>query len=308
MSTNELIKVCFAFDNNYIDQAIVTIGSLLSHTKSEIGLFILDFGITVEKKHKLKNIFQQYKNAHISFVNCEHRFSNFHERGYLTRAIYGRFLIPELFPNEKKIIYSDVDVMFKDDIKRLFAMDLKGKTLAACPEIFDNINGCNVKKSERLGLENPSAYFSSGLLVIDCTLWNKREISKKLEYLYEKKKEVLVCPDQDLLNMAFHKDYAAIDNKWCVVNQLVEDYQTQHNFLPLYILNREVGIRHFNGKNKPWLRLPRLVESHSQLGTREYWRYLYKFSLIKELPLFNSLCFKDKVKVHVLIALSHLID
>lgn len=304
MNTKETIKVFFSIDNNYVEQCVVTIASILKHSSSYIEFIILDFGIKEKEKNILRASVSSSDCSTLTFINVKDRFIDFKEVRYLTRAMYGRFLIPQLFPSEEKVIYSDVDVVFKSDIRDLFETDLQGKILGACPEIFDDNNGCNQKKKERLELGFAHEYFSSGLLLINSRLWNESGIQKRIEEAYRQKKEVLICPDQDLLNVVFCNNYKKINNKWCVVNQLIESYTSPYFFF--FSKLDGVGIRHFNGKNKPWKRSPSLFEKAVEVGTLEYWRYLLSSDLLKENLFYSKLSFSKKMQLNIVLRLSYL--
>ena len=276
----------------------------LKHSSSYIEFIILDFGIKEKEKNILRASVSSSDCSTLTFINVKDRFIDFKEVRYLTRAMYGRFLIPQLFPSEEKVIYSDVDVVFKSDIRDLFETDLQGKILGACPEIFDDNNGCNQKKKERLELGFAHEYFSSGLLLINSRLWNESGIQKRIEEAYRQKKEVLICPDQDLLNVVFCNNYKKINNKWCVVNQLIESYTSPYFFF--FSKLDGVGIRHFNGKNKPWKRSPSLFEKAVEVGTLEYWRYLLSSDLLKENLFYSKLSFSKKMQLNIVLRLSYL--
>ena len=57
--------------------------------------------------------------------------------GYNSTATYYRFMLHELFPDLKKIIYSDVDVIFQNDLISFYDIDMEDNFIAA---VKDNLN------------------------------------------------------------------------------------------------------------------------------------------------------------------------
>ena len=167
------------------------------------------------------------------------------ELRYLTRAMYGRFYIPEYFMGGGKVIYTDVDVVFLDDIAKLYAEDLNGYSLAACYEDFNEWNHINERRNLQLGIDKNHKYFSSGLLIIDVDKWRELNVLNSLISLHNLLKSKLQCPDQDLLNVYFGNRYKPLDSKYVVINQRLNIFLKDGKLDNCFI-------RHFNGPIKPW--------------------------------------------------------
>ena len=91
----------------------VTIASIMENTKSQIAFYILDNSISSLNKKKIIRFLKKYSNCSTNFIDINSEiFAMFPETFHYSKAIYSRYLIPEVKSNLKKVIYTDVDVIF----------------------------------------------------------------------------------------------------------------------------------------------------------------------------------------------------
>ena len=124
-----IIPVVFCFDSRIIAGAAVAIQSLIDTaaigTEYDIYVFHPDIGNkTIAAFEKL--VAGSRHNITFKFVD-QSRFAGAPvSRGSWREVVYYRILIPELLPQYDKVIYSDVDVLFKQDLSAVYATDLEG--------------------------------------------------------------------------------------------------------------------------------------------------------------------------------------
>lgn len=109
-----------------------------------------------------------------------------------------------------KVLYLDCDIVINRDISDLYDINLKGYTLGAVHNALNNSMFRYVKNMLHL---DPAIYFNSGILLINIDEFTKEKIRTKCFDLL-KVKDNLVCPDQDLLNLACRDSYKLIDSGW----------------------------------------------------------------------------------------------
>ena len=80
-----------------------------------------------------------------------------------------------------------------------------------------------------------------------------------------KYKEQLKYYDQDLLNKNLYSFCKPLVKKWSWLRQRTRSEEANQVYLS------SPGIRHFNGRTKPWLGFPWRRERGERLGTREFW-------------------------------------
>lgn len=247
--------VFLACNDKFAPFAATTIASFCDNTKDFIDFYILDSGISPANIKKLTSLSRSFKNFQLQFVktDCNKEFTGYPEMKHITKDMYSRFLIPDILPDCPKAVYSDVDVIATGDIADLFATDLGDKMIAAVPEYRTEAREECLLTQKRLKLDKEHQPFNSGLLLIDCQKWNERNIKDDLIKVaaYLINANTLKYPDQDILNKCFHKDYLALDRRFCVFPKHLDN-----NFTAEKIKNiKEYAvIFHFaGGLTKPWL-------------------------------------------------------
>ena len=117
---NNHIPVFLASNNFYAPFIATTIVSIMKHTKSFVDFYILTDGISDENKRKINRIYEKYSNWSIEYlyIDTDKYLKDFPYIPAYSFAAYNRYLIAFLKPELKKVIYSDVDVIYRDDIKK----------------------------------------------------------------------------------------------------------------------------------------------------------------------------------------------
>lgn len=269
------IPVFMSCDDRYAPFIATTCCSIVRNTTSQVDFYILDFGISPKNTELLNSYVTDELKASINFIKINSDNKNLIEVRYLTRAMYGRFHIPEYFHGHGKVIYTDVDVIFMDDICKLYNEDLGNHILGACWEDFNEQNSINQNRNLSLGINRCHKYFSSGLLIIDVDKWREQNILHSLLTLHDSLKSILECPDQDILNAYFRDDYKQLDSKYVVCNQRLNSFFKNGKFIGC-------SIRHFNGPIKPWTYKEEIAESVC-VGSNIFWGYA------KETPFYAIL-------------------
>ncbi len=130
-AANLEIPIMHCFDNNFVIPAAVSFESMLAHADQTYfyKLYVLHNNITVQNQEKLSALVTKYENASLEFIDMRHQLndvwnSSEMDRGHLRKEVLYKLLVPSLFPQYKKIIITDVDVVFLGDIApSFFALD-----------------------------------------------------------------------------------------------------------------------------------------------------------------------------------------
>ena len=158
---------------------------------------------------------------------------------HITQEMYYRYLLPEVLAGEDRTIYSDVDVVCEADIRPLWEMDLRGNPIGAVPYTQGDAEFDNFKVMS-LGMAADSAYYASGLLVMDLAAMRRNGDVRRLFDTTARLADVIVWPDMDVLNVVFEGRTAAVDQRW----NSIERYSRKR---------KDVCIWHFPGfTQKPW--------------------------------------------------------
>lgn len=130
------IPVVFSFDSRIILGASVAIKSLIDSAKDSTTYDIRIFHSDLDIENQ-KNITKIVENTRHSiafhYINPDIFKGAPHNNKSWTELVYYRLIAPNIIKEYDKIIYSDVDVLFKGDLQEVYNLDLTGYEIAAVP-------------------------------------------------------------------------------------------------------------------------------------------------------------------------------
>lgn len=192
------IPIVFTFDNNLSLPAAVCISSLMQSASSETyyDIFVLHSGSAPEIVG-LDKILNTYSNMSLSYRSVGDSFNDAYEIRGITKAAYYRLLAAKYIPEYDRVIYADVDTIFRLDLTDVYDYDLNDNYLGAVYAF-----GMNTKKEGQdyirsLGIE-PGNYFVSGFLLMDLA---KIRTDNLTDIFIEMAKVNYKYQDQDILNL-----------------------------------------------------------------------------------------------------------
>lgn len=268
-SQTKEIPIVFSTDNNYVIPTGVAILSLLESAKPSTvyRIFILiNDDVTEESKNQLRTQVSYFPKHTVEFIKVGRVFENSFEIRNISTATYSRLLIPWLIPQYDKIIFSDVDVIFRIDLTDVYNIDMENKYVAGVLAYGFRFNRKIVKHLTENKL-NPNEYIQAGFLVINAQL--QREQDLRVRYLEESSKKYLF-QDMDIINIVCQGYTSILSQAYCIAgpdySKLLSNNPQDHaiykdkDFLPkeqnnmLAVNNYKRGkncILHYAGK-KPW--------------------------------------------------------
>lgn len=207
------IPIFFSFDNNYVVPAAVAFFSLLNKAKKDIQyeMYVLHSDITDENQNLLRDIIKRKQNAKLTFINHKGFLNDEWNNGAFPLKSLPNFTVDAIircfatrfFPQYEKIIYSDVDVIFVDDISELYDINLNDNYVAAVkgPLVkYIEYELSHLKEEHYEKLKD--SYFGSGILLMN--LKKIREENLELEMMEIIKDDTIIkrWPDQDIINIS----------------------------------------------------------------------------------------------------------
>lgn len=136
------ISVMHCFDNNYVIPACVSMYSMLlnANTNNFYKLYVLHSDITFQNQQILFDIVNKFENAELIFVDMNNRFEEIWAdreiNGHYSKEVLYKLLAPSIFPNEEKLIITDVDVVFLGDISESINYITDDKLIAGTKHIM----------------------------------------------------------------------------------------------------------------------------------------------------------------------------
>ena len=195
------VPIVFAFDNNLILPACVCISSLMMNAREDTfyDIFILHSRKLALERDRLGRIPDYYPNCRIRYRLVDETFdAAFEIRGITTPAYY-RLLIPELIPEYDKVIYSDVDVIFRMDLAELYRLDISDYYLAATRDLGLNFSDDGVRYVNSMPGLVQGQYLQSGFIMLNSRKIRQDNLVARFRELAKRK---LKYQDQDILNLS----------------------------------------------------------------------------------------------------------
>lgn len=263
----------FAFalsgDYGYINQLTTTTKSILYHHPGA-RVYIINKDIPQEWFNNINNRIQSLHSCVFNLHLTSDQLSQEHvSQPQLNEMSYGRILIPNLIPDEKRILYLDSDLIIDHSVAKLFTMDLGQHPIAAIPDVLYQGN------------------FNSGVLLFNMPVIKSipNIVQQMLDYGLNND---LSEGDQSVLNHFFKDNYLHLPIKYNLpigYDFLCSYYpEFDHNYFVKVNIS-DGNIIHFTGPSKPW----------NQLSTsrfrEEWWQYhdLEWSEVVRHAPLPTTL-------------------
>lgn len=250
------IPIVFSTDHNYIMQTGVCIFSLLkSATTSFYDIYVLiNKDVREDDKAKLREQVSHFSGHSIDFVEIGDQFEGCYETRGISTAAYSRLLIPWLLPELGKVIYSDVDVIFRIDLGEIYGIDISNYYFAGVPAIGAIQEfGKHVKRLHLV----PENYINSGFLVINSK--KQRDENLRASFIKETRKKYYL-QDQDIINIVCKGGIKLVSPQYCITPAFYTNFVSKNPiFEPFYgpkkltddFLIGKNCILHYAG-GKPW--------------------------------------------------------
>lgn len=289
------IPIFFTFNDSYTVPAAVAFWSLLNKAKRGVfyEMYVLHSDITPDNQRLLLNVINRFKNGRLSFINTDgflqkewaggnwegHNARQQFTADTLTRCFAARFL-----PQYDKIIYSDVDVVFTEDISELIDVNLEDKYMAGVRNVFMKWekNELSHLKPEHYALLKDS-YIAGGIWVLNLQKIREDKLEDKMMSVVRDDTIVKRWNDQDIVNIACGGKVKFLPLNYISYPYLRHRMQTQ-GFVSHYTRDElydsliNPKIIHYAGL-KPW---------NNRCGRSEEWWNIYDYLRLPHTHIFKE--------------------
>ncbi|KAJ3700556.1 hypothetical protein LUZ61_004261 [Rhynchospora tenuis] len=180
---------------------------------------------------------------------------------------YLRFYLPEIFPQLKKIILLEDDVVVQKDLAELWRVDLQGNVNGAVEMCFGGfrrynryLNFTNQVVKERF---SPRACaWAYGVNVFDLQAWRTERCTEQFHQYQEMNEDGLLWKPNTVLPaglMTFYTTTKPLEKSWHVMGLGYNPSVSPEEI-------RKAAVLHFNGNMKPWLDVA--MNQYKQLWTK----------------------------------------
>ncbi|MEL7067986.1 MAG: glycosyltransferase [Cyanobacteria bacterium J06581_3] len=236
--------VC-ACDQEYLPHTATMLCSVLSHTDTVQGVYLLHDGISAYELGKLKEFVSSFD---VEITDCKVDSSgleNLPVSGHASLVNYYRLLIADLLPSSiDRVIYLDSDLIAISSLEPLWATELAGNTVGA-------VENPGFVQHSRLGIPQVSKYFNSGVLLIDLDQWRRLDVRSQVIAYIEQNPDKIKLWDQDGLNAVLYDRWQELPMRWNIQRPLFFDECYKLQYADVL---RDPAVVHFSGstKSKPW--------------------------------------------------------
>lgn len=244
------VDLAFGVNAAFVPHTAAVLASLRHHAPGvDLRITILHDGVGPDLRKRLEA--EAPGAAFIWHEIAEADLPPFIDREHFNRSTMFRFALDTRAPADcERIIYLDSDLTVCDDIRELWAFDLKGATLAAVPDGFAD----PVAFARKWDLSQSGEYFNAGVLLLDLRQIRERRLFQKALEFYSAHAADLPWNDQDCLNYLLWQEWARLDVRWNIQRAMA--LAGAHGRLADHkrFKGGRPGIVHYTGPEKPWLR------------------------------------------------------
>lgn len=263
----EIIPIFFAVDDIYVPFLTVALRSLIDNSckRFDYRIHVLIDKLNDENMMVLSSM--QTENVSIEFVNVSGKLKSLceklHLRDYYSKATYYRFFIPEMFPEYRRGVYLDCDIVLNTDVAHLYHAILGRNLVAAVTdEIITDIDVFACYSELVLGIPRQD-YFNAGILVMNLAEMRRIHIEQLFADLLERR-TYRVAQDQDYLNVLCQGRVTYVNKYWNKTPMPDSDVSITPN------------IAHYKINFKPW-----------RYDNVPYAEYFWKYA--KNTPFYDQL-------------------
>ncbi|MBR7127067.1 MAG: polysaccharide pyruvyl transferase family protein, partial [Lentisphaeria bacterium] len=285
------IPIVFCFDSRIILGAAVTIKSLIEHAEETTCYDIRIFHSEISEKDQksLQSLLDGTSHEmKFHYINPDLFKGAPRSRGSWTEIVYYRLLTPEVLTEYDKVLYSDVDVLFKSDMAELYNTDLIDYEAAAIPSYTTEY--LKQTKSKRYFAENKNEKnYMSGLILFNCQKMREEKTVDRFFEVIKTFNNRLVYFDMDVFNLGCTK-IKDLPLNYCVFESLYEytDVTKISEYPAISVLyskedleriKADTKIIHYAGRlGKPWQRkwVPEYYQEYINKLPAELVRYTFR--------------------------------
>ena len=270
----QTIPIFFTFDRYYVLAACVAFYSLLEKAspRYRYHLYVVHTGLTPRQQRRLQSVVGKFPNATLSFVPApeyDTGWESLRNKAHFSKEIFYKMTAASMFPQYDRILFSDVDVIFTDDISASFFLypDEKFYFAGTLP-ILENPNlpqYAGTFTPEEIKTVNDYE-ISAGYMLINLKAIRQDDMERRLVDYFQQNVHRLRLPEQDCIALCCHPFIRFMDYKYVVCNHLyaLDPYTLRYNTNNSRLANRDEAAKeyrqmlaevvqlHYPGADKPW--------------------------------------------------------
>jgi lipopolysaccharide biosynthesis glycosyltransferase len=250
------ISIAFACDNGYAKHVAVVMQSIIVNSAPEDRheFHVLTMGLTQESESRLLEIVTRGRaTMHVHRLDVK-RLTGFPETRH-TLNTYLRLLLPEVLPEQEKIIYLDADLIVRGSLSQLWDFPIGNNAIAAAMDSMAILRGTTVEHFKTLQLPESHLYFNAGVLLLNLKVLREIQLIDILKEWATEHSNLMIHGDQDVLNVILVGKVAYFHLRWNLQVPLIDAVQFGWRYTPEQAeAVADPIILHYVTVRKPWRR------------------------------------------------------
>lgn len=268
------IPVFFTFDHHFVLAAGVAFHTLLekADARYHYNLYVVHTDLKPHHMKRLQHVVGRFPNAEVAFIDASEYdtgWAGLRHKSHFSKEIFYKLTAADLFPQYDRILFSDVDVIFTDDIAPAYFLFPDEKFYYAGTRPIQENNNLPRYRAHFTPeeIQTISQYeISAGFMLINLKLLRADYRQPQLTEFFRRNVDRLILPEQDCIALCLAPDIRFLDYKYVVCasqyfndpdqlrynpnNPLLAD---RHAAAACYRkMLREVVQLHYPGADKPW--------------------------------------------------------
>lgn len=246
---SERYSVVSSTDDNYAKYLAIVFASVLRNTakKDLVDLYCIDGGISKSSRDFIIETVET-EGGKVSFLELDSNdYDDIETIKHITKAAFYRLRIPYMLSDRvDKALYLDCDLIVRDDVTKLWELDIESYDVAAVENLSRNTY-------KRTGLRQ-SDYFNSGVLFMNLTRWRENHLPEKITKFKKNNPDKVSTNDQCAINCIVNNNWYRLPLKWnhqTGINRK-KDIKTRYSNKEIAEAILNPSIVHFIGADKPW--------------------------------------------------------
>ncbi len=272
LNAPDQMNIAFSADGNYLPHTAAMLQSLLSRADQtrQINLFFLHSDIAAPRREMLQEVVDIHPKTTLHEINTGAAFGDSYRSPSRapSNATYNRFLLFHLLPKLDRLLYVDVDMIFRGDVCEIFDTPMGDARLGAVPDYImtrvltgptptsdPDIPDLYTYYSRDLGLSDDQIgrYFNAGILLFNFANMDVTKTGHDLLEMAENRR--FLFRDQDILNVYFKDETLRLNDRYNVFNTIKAGYNrvpvAQHA-AAMAARSDPFVIHYAAGDYKPW--------------------------------------------------------
>lgn len=169
------------------------------------------------------------------------------------REIYYRIFAARYLPETlDRVLYLDPDLVINGSVLPLYRLPMDEYYFAAASHI-DSLGLIHKVNELRLDMDENDPYINSGVMLMNLERLRREQDYAEVFHFIEKRKDVLMLPDQDIISSLYGSKIYALDAfRYNMTERLYLAHSPFEKDLNLEWVRRHSVVIHYCGRNKPW--------------------------------------------------------